>query len=62
MKIYWKINENYPKGTTFHTTEIDDQDLEDCCDSSIERERFIEECIEEDLAGKITWYEDARSD
>lgn len=55
MKVKWEIEDGYRRGSRPQITEVDDQDLEDC-ESDDERERLIDEYIQDDFNQKITWH------
>lgn len=58
MKITWKVDDGYVNNGP-HTTEIDDEELEDF-ETEEEKEEFIEQCITGDFERKVSWYEISR--
>ena len=59
MKVTWEVEDGYCGKSRPHYTKIDDGDLADC-ETDEERERLIEETIQEDFDNNITWCETGR--
>ena len=54
MIVYWEVEDGYVGKSRPQSTEISDEDL-DACETEEERERLIEDCIQEDFEQNITW-------
>lgn len=54
MIVYWEVEDGYVGKSRPQSTEISDEDL-DACETEEERERLIEDCIQEDFEQMITW-------
>lgn len=53
MKITWKVSDGYVNHGP-QWLEIDDEDFGDMDDA--EKQRYIEECVEEDFRQKVSWH------
>ncbi len=53
MKVSWEVEDGYVGKSRPQTTYIPDDELEDL--EGEERDRFIEECVQEDFAQTITF-------
>ncbi len=54
MIVHWEVEDGYVGKSRPQSTEISDEDL-DACETAEERERLIEDCIQEDFEQNITW-------
>jgi len=55
MKITWEVDDGYCGKSRPQTTEIDDEELAEY-ETEEEKEKFIEECIQQDFEQRITWH------
>ena len=55
MKITWEVEDGYCGKSGPQHTEIPDDELEEY-ETEEEKEKYIEECIQEDFNQKISWY------
>ena len=56
MRITWEVEDGYCGKSRPQFTNIDDADLA-ACETDEERERLIEDCIEQDYRNNISWIE-----
>lgn len=56
MKITWEVEDGYIGKKRSQYTDIDDEELAEY-DTDEEKEKFIEECIQEDFNQNISWNE-----
>ena len=55
MKIIWQVDDGYVGGNRPHTTEIPDDELENC-ETEEERKELISEYIQDDFNNIVSWY------
>jgi hypothetical protein len=53
MIIKWEVEDGYVTGKRYHTTNIDDGDIE-ACGTKEEFENLIEESVDEDFRQKVS--------
>jgi hypothetical protein len=54
MRITWEVDDGYCGGGRPQHTDVDDDELAEC-DTDEERERLIEESVENDFDQNIRW-------
>ncbi|MBD3351724.1 MAG: hypothetical protein GF364_09590 [Candidatus Lokiarchaeota archaeon] len=54
MKVRWEVNDGYIGKSRPQYTIIDDDDLDEC-ETEEDREKLIEDMIQEDFEQRITW-------
>lgn len=59
MIVNWEVEDGYIGKSRPQHTAIDDDELAEY-ETEEEKERFIEECVEEDFRQKISWGETSR--
>ena len=55
MKVIWEVDDGYAGPSRPQYTTIDESDLEHC-ETEEERQKEIEEIIQEEFETKITWH------
>ena len=54
MKVHWDVEDGYGGKSRPQTTEVDDSDYLETPPE--DREAYLEECVQEDFEGRITWF------
>ncbi len=54
MEITWQVSDGYVGGSRPHTTEIPDDELEEC-ETEEERQDLINDYIQNDFEQEISW-------
>ncbi len=55
MKITWEVDDGYCGGSRPHHIEIDDEELAEC-KTEEEKEKLIEDYVQDDFEQNISWY------
>lgn len=55
MRVVWYVNDGYNSDNRPHYTEVNDDDLAEC-ETQEEREKLINDCIQEDFSQTVSWY------
>ena len=55
MRVTWQIDDGYAGPSRPQHVEVDDEELAEC-ETDEERERLIEDTVQEDFNQKVSWY------